>query len=69
MIIRLVLTTFCATAAIFISADAVAHGPGGIVKPNFEQTIPNLPEKSLIAVEAESPPDSSRKAVGDIRRR
>jgi quercetin dioxygenase-like cupin family protein len=56
MIIRLVLTAFCAIAAIFMSAGALAHGPGGIVKPNFEQIIPNLPGKSLVAVEVEYPP-------------
>jgi hypothetical protein len=31
-------------------------GPGDIVKSNFEQTISNLPGKSLIAVEVEYPP-------------
>jgi quercetin dioxygenase-like cupin family protein len=56
MIIRPILTAFCATVAIFASAGAAAHGPGDIVKPNFEQTIPNLPGKSLIAVEVEYPP-------------
>ena len=31
-------------------------GPGHIVKPNFEQAIPNLAGKSLVAVEVEYPP-------------
>src|SRR3546814_5044987 len=56
MIIRPALAAFCATAAIFASANAGAHGPGDVVKPNFEQAIPNLPGKSLIAVEVEYPP-------------
>jgi quercetin dioxygenase-like cupin family protein len=56
MIIRQVLTAFCAAATIFASASAMAHGPGDIVKPNFEQAIPNLPGKSLIAVEVVYPP-------------
>ena len=56
MIIRPALAAFCATTAIFASTSAVAHGAGDVVKPNFEQTIPNLPGKSLIAVEVEYPP-------------
>jgi quercetin dioxygenase-like cupin family protein len=56
MIIRQILTAFCATVAVFASAGAAAHGPGDIVKPNFEQAIPNLPGKSLVAVEVEYPP-------------
>ena len=56
MSMRSLLAVFCATAAVFSSASAVAHGPGDVVKPNFEQAIPNLPGKSLIAVEVEYPP-------------
>lgn len=56
MIIRPILTAFCAAVAIFASAGAAAHGSGDIVKPNFEQAIPNLPGKSLVAVEVEYPP-------------
>lgn len=56
MIIRPALAAFCATVAIFASTSAAAHGPGDVVKPNFEQAIPNLPGKSLIAVEVEYPP-------------
>jgi len=56
MIIRRSLTAFCVTVAIFTSAGAAAHGAGDIVKPNFEQAIPNLPGKSLIAVEVDYPP-------------
>ena len=59
MIIRPALAAICATVAIFASTGAVAHGSGDIVKPNFEQTIPNLPGKSLIAVEVEYPPGGS----------
>jgi quercetin dioxygenase-like cupin family protein len=57
MIIRPILTAFFATVAIVTSAGAAAHGPGAVVvKPNFEQAIPNLPGKSLVAVEVEYPP-------------
>jgi quercetin dioxygenase-like cupin family protein len=58
MIIRPITIAFCATAAIFAGA-ATAHASGDIVKPNFEQAIPNLPGKSLIAVEVEYPPGAS----------
>jgi quercetin dioxygenase-like cupin family protein len=56
MIIRPLLAAFCAAVAILASAGAAAHGPGDIVKPNFQQAIPNLPGKSLIAVEVDYPP-------------
>lgn len=56
MNIRPALAAFFATAAIFISTEAAAHGAGDVVKPNFEQAIPNLPGKSLVAVEVEYPP-------------
>ena len=56
MIIRPIFTAFCAAVALFASAGASAHGPGDVVNINFEQAIPNLPGKSLIAVEVEYPP-------------
>jgi quercetin dioxygenase-like cupin family protein len=59
MITRPILTGFLATVAVCASAGAVAHVPGEIVKPNFEQTIPNLPGKSLVAVEVEYPPGAA----------
>lgn len=56
MITRPTLTAFCVAVAIFTSAGSYAHEPGDTVKPNFEQVIPNLPGKSLVAVEVEYPP-------------
>ena len=56
MFIRPILTAFSAMIAIFASAGVAAHGPGEIVKENFKQAIPNLPGKSLVAVEVEYPP-------------
>lgn len=50
------LTAVCATVAIFASGGAAAHEPGEAVRPNFEQAIPNLAGKSLVAVEVEYPP-------------
>lgn len=59
MSIRPILTAFCVTASILASAAAAAHGPGEIVKPNFEEAIPNLPGKSLVALEVEYAPGAS----------
>lgn len=56
MSIRPILRALCAAAAIFAGTGAAAHESGDIVKPNFEQAIPNLPGKSLVAVEVEYPP-------------
>jgi quercetin dioxygenase-like cupin family protein len=43
-------------AAAFSSAVAGAHAPGDSVKPNFSHAIPNIPGKSLVAVEVSYPP-------------
>lgn len=59
MIVRPLLTAFCATVAILSSDGASAHGTGEIVKPNFDQSIPNLSKKSLVALEVEYPPGAS----------
>lgn len=59
MTIRPILSAFCTTVAIFASAGAAAHGATEIVKPNFEQAIPNLPGKSLVAVEVQYPPGAA----------
>ena len=39
-----------ACAAVAIATATAAHGVGEKVTPHFEQTIPNIPGKSLIAV-------------------
>lgn len=59
MIVRPILTAVFATSAIFGSVGVMAHGSSEIVKSNFEQTIPNLPGKSLVAVEVEYPPGAA----------
>lgn len=56
MNVRSILIAVFAISATFAIAGAVAHETGEIVKPNFEQAFPNLPGKSLIAVEVEYPP-------------
>jgi quercetin dioxygenase-like cupin family protein len=45
-----------ASAAIAIAAPAPAHDVGDKVTPNFQQAIPNIPGKSLIAVVVGYPP-------------
>lgn len=42
--------------AVSAATAAAADGPGGKVTPNLEQAIPNIPGKSLIAVEVDYPP-------------
>lgn len=59
MISRTVLHVLCTMVAILFSVDATAQVPGEIVKPNFAQAIPNLPGKSLVAMEVEYPPGSA----------
>ncbi|MFC7286423.1 cupin domain-containing protein [Herminiimonas sp. KBW02] len=59
MIIHPILIALCAAITIFISSDVVAHDGSEIVKLNFEQTIPNLPGKSLVAVEVKYPPGAA----------
>lgn len=45
---------------MFMSAvPASAHGPSEVVKPNFEHAIPNIPGKSLVAVEVEYAPGAA----------
>ncbi|ABR91709.1 Uncharacterized conserved protein [Janthinobacterium sp. Marseille] len=58
-IVHPILIALCTTVAMFVSTGVIAHESNEIVKPNFEQTIPNLPGKSLIAVEVEYPPGTA----------
>jgi quercetin dioxygenase-like cupin family protein len=50
MRIRSILGTAYAALAIAAATPAAAQGVGQKVTPHFEQTIPNIPGKSLIAV-------------------
>ena len=50
MKIRTVIGAAYAAMAIAMTAPASAHGVGDKVATNFEQAIPNIPGKSLIAV-------------------
>ncbi|CAG2158428.1 hypothetical protein LMG31506_06366 [Cupriavidus yeoncheonensis] len=52
---RFLLFLAAATSMVFTGA-AAAHTVGDTVKPNFTRAIPNIPGKSLIAVEVLYPP-------------
>lgn len=54
MPIKRLLAALLATAAL--AGSAYAHSPEGTVKPNFSHVIPNVPGKSLVAVEVSYPP-------------
>ncbi|NTX29892.1 cupin domain-containing protein [Burkholderia pyrrocinia] len=45
-----------AGAALVIAMPAFAHGTGETVVPNFQHVIPNVPGKSLVAVEVDYAP-------------
>jgi len=52
---RLLSSLVLATGVVF-AGGAAAHGAGDTVKPNFDRPIPNIPGKSLIALEVLYPP-------------
>ncbi|MBT2305370.1 cupin domain-containing protein [Variovorax paradoxus] len=52
---RLLSSLVLATSVAFAGA-AAAHGAADTVKPNFDLPIPNIPGKSLIALEVLYPP-------------
>ena len=56
MKIRTVIGAASAAIAIATAAPACAHDVGDKVTRNFEQAIPNIPGKSLIAVVVDYPP-------------
>jgi len=56
MKIRTVIGAASAAIAIATAAPASAHDVGDKVTRNFEQAIPNIPGKSLIAVVVDYPP-------------
>lgn len=56
MNIRHTIATLGSLAILACSIPAFAHGGDETVTPNFEQAIPNIPGKSLIAVEVNYPP-------------
>lgn len=56
---RSLATTVCAAVALAVMAPLSAHAAGDHVTPNFEQAIPNIPGKSLVAVVVDYPPGAA----------
>ncbi|AOB30386.1 cupin [Bordetella sp. H567] len=56
MNVRHIAAALCSTALLAWAGPSLAHGEGDKVTPNFQQAIPNIPGKSLIAVEVDYPP-------------
>jgi quercetin dioxygenase-like cupin family protein len=70
MKIRTIIAATCLTIAISMAGPVAAHdGQGETVTNNFEATIPNIPGKSLIALEVNyapggaSPPHTHAKSA------
>ncbi|MBP0620712.1 cupin domain-containing protein [Cupriavidus consociatus] len=51
-----ILLPLMAAAALSFSGIAAAHGPTETVKENLSRSIPNIPGKSIVAVEVLYPP-------------
>lgn len=56
MKIRTILATACALSIIVTATAASAHEAGDKVTTTFEQAIPNIPGKSMIALVVDYPP-------------
>ena len=62
MTFKSILSAACAAIAITVAAPAAAHGPGETVTPTFEQVIPNIPGKSLVALVVDYTPGGASPA-------
>jgi quercetin dioxygenase-like cupin family protein len=59
MTVRSALRALGSSLVVAIAMPVAAHGTEETVKPNFQRPIPNLPGKSLVAVEVEYPPGAA----------
>ncbi len=59
MKLKRILLPLLAATGMAAAGLAAAHGSGETVKPNFSHTIPNIPGKSLLALEVLYPPGSA----------
>jgi quercetin dioxygenase-like cupin family protein len=60
MKVRTIVAAACATLALAAGGSAVAHdGQAETVTPKFAQAIPNIPGKSLVAVEVDYAPGAA----------
>ena len=62
MKMRSIIGKACAAVAIAAAMPLAAHGAGETVTPRFEQAIPNIPGKSLIAVVVDYAPGGASPA-------
>jgi quercetin dioxygenase-like cupin family protein len=53
---RILLLLLAAAGMAFAEVSVAADEPGDSVRPNFSHAIPNIPGKSLVAVEVSYPP-------------
>ena len=53
---KILFSGLLAVTALFSATVSLAHTAGDSVKPNFSHAIPNIPGKSLVAVEVSYPP-------------
>jgi quercetin dioxygenase-like cupin family protein len=53
---RILLLLLAAVGMTLAEASVAADNPGDSVKPNFSHAIPNIPGKTLVAVEVSYPP-------------
>ena len=56
---RSILSAAYAVLTIAMATPAAAHGVGETVTPHFQQTIPNMPGKSLIALVVDYTPGAA----------
>ncbi|MEH2549267.1 quercetin dioxygenase-like cupin family protein [Bradyrhizobium sp. AZCC 2262] len=59
MNIRTVLGAACTCIAIAAATPSVAQNKGEVVTPNFDQALPGIPGKSLIAVTVDYAPGAA----------
>ncbi len=57
-----IFRTLLTISAMAFAGVAIASSPDGTVKPNFSHAIPNIPGKSLVAVEVSYPPGGATPA-------
>jgi quercetin dioxygenase-like cupin family protein len=56
MNIRFLIGAACAAVITATAVPVAAQAPAEVVTPNFQQAIPNIPGKSLVAVVVDYPP-------------
>jgi quercetin dioxygenase-like cupin family protein len=60
--LRCAIGAACAALALTMAMPAMAHDSGETVTPNFQQAIPNIPGKSVVAVVVDYAPGAASAA-------